>query len=90
MSRRGVWEGPHCTEGSLTSCRVEVRRTGMDCVNGRYGSLQEGHDGHDAAADETLRQAVKEYQTGNYRGGLALVLPLLRGRSSRRARSGMR
>jgi hypothetical protein len=30
------------------------------------------------AADETIAQAKKEVNAGNYRGGLALVLPLLR------------
>jgi tetratricopeptide (TPR) repeat protein len=37
-------------------------------------------DVHDAA-NETVAQAVREHQTGNYRGGLALVLPLLRGKA---------
>jgi hypothetical protein len=34
-------------------------------------------DSH-GSVDQTIRAAVKEYRAGNYRGALALLLPLLR------------
>jgi hypothetical protein len=38
-------------------------------------------------ADETIAQAQKEHQTGNYRGGLALLLPLLQGKAKEKLSS---
>jgi hypothetical protein len=34
-------------------------------------------DSH-GSVDQTIQAAVKEFDTGNYRGALALLLPLLR------------